>query len=153
MKTFRFSLQAVLTVRQREEHFALEQYAQALLTRQQALDHLAVEERELAAIRQDMRDLLQAGVAAGSILRSQVFCQSLASRRDLAAEALSNAERAVQSTLQSMLEARRRREVVESCRNKQRVRHTRQCHYQEDRHHDELASRRQPQILAWRSPH
>jgi flagellar export protein FliJ len=150
MKAFRFTLQALLTLRQREERFAMEHYAQAVLSRQQAHEQWADRHRELEAVRLQLQEQLQAGVVAAFAGQAQAFCHSLELRRESARALVVSAEQQVQSALQSMLETRRRREVVETCREKQRVRYARQCQYLEDRHHDEIASRRQPQVLAWR---
>jgi len=47
MKSFRFTLEAVRTLRQRQEQAAMEQYAQALLARQQAVAKLEALQHEL----------------------------------------------------------------------------------------------------------
>src|SRR6185436_18232796 len=51
MKKFQFKLQAVLTLRQREEQVALEGYSRALQSRQAAAERLAEIERDLSESR------------------------------------------------------------------------------------------------------
>ena len=64
MKAFRFTLEAVRTLRQRQEQEAQEQYAQALLARQQALNRLDAVQRELNAGFAELRAQLAKGCAA-----------------------------------------------------------------------------------------
>lgn len=148
MKIFRFTLQALLTLRLREERFATEQYAAAQLQRRQAADRVIARESELASAQKQVQQQLNSGLPAAQAVQGRAYCQSLEQRRDEAVAGLNQAERAVQACLQSMIEARRRREGVENCRDKQFKRHLRQCQQEEDRLLDELAGRRGLRSLA-----
>ena len=64
MKAFQFSLEAVRTLRLRQENDALDQYARSLLTRQQALDALESAREKIHAHWGEMRRQLARRCAA-----------------------------------------------------------------------------------------
>jgi flagellar export protein FliJ len=142
MKAFRFTLEAVRTLRQRQEHEALEQYVGALLERQRALNSLeAIEER----ISQDfarMRQLLGGRCGAGQAAQAHSYHRTLEKQRDDALAGLGLAERRVQAASRAMLAARQRREMVEVYRDKQRAAHQRLEWREEQKIQDEFAIRR-----------
>ena len=148
MKSFRFSLQAVLTLRQRQERFALEAYAAALLARHQAVARVKAVEQELAAAWSDLRRRQETGCPAAEMAQAMAFSQVLSRRRDEAVTALMAAERGVNLSLQNLLEARRQRETVDACHDKQRLAHQRNQTRQENRLLDDLAGRRFTPLLA-----
>jgi flagellar export protein FliJ len=149
MKSFHFTLDAVRTLRQRQEQSALEHYAQALLGRQQAVTKLEAAQRELDDAMQDLRGKLAAGCAAAQAAQALDYQRSLVRRRDEAAQALGVAERRVNATMQAMLAARRQREIVDKFFEKQKAGHTRAQARNEQKMLDDLASRRGNSILAW----
>src|ERR1700759_225841 len=106
MKEFHFTLDAVLTLRQRQEQKAMEQYAQALLVRQQALERLALVEHQLDGGYQELRAQLAKGCEATLISQAQDYHRSLTKRRDDCAAAVGVAERRVNAALQAMLSTR-----------------------------------------------
>ena len=125
MKSFHFTLEAVRTLRQRQEQNAMEQYAQALLARQQALDRVQAVERELSAGWQEMREHLARGCTASRAAQAHEYHRSLEKRREECALILSTAERRVNAVFQAMLRARQQREMVDKCYEKQKVYHQR----------------------------
>ncbi len=149
MKAFHFTLEAVRTLRQRQEQIAMEQYAQSLLARQQALDRLAAVQRELSACFQELRDKLAAGCAASIAAQAHDYHRALARRRDELSAALGLAERRVNAALQAMLGARQQREIVDKFFDKQKLRHSREVTREEQKFLDDLASRRGNSILAF----
>ncbi|MBC8001044.1 MAG: flagellar export protein FliJ [Opitutaceae bacterium] len=148
MKSFRFSLQAVLTLRQRHERFALEAHAAALLARHQALARLEAAELELSAAWSDLRRRRDTGCSAAEMTQAGEFSQALSRCRDTATAALAVAERGVNSSLQNLLEVRRQREIVDACHDKQKLAHQRELARQESRLLDDLAGRRFTPLLA-----
>jgi flagellar export protein FliJ len=150
MKRFRFTLQAILTLRQREEHQALERYAAALLSRRQAAEKLALLEDEMSHAAAALRVRLSEGSVAVELAHLQSHYETLERRHDQAREALAAAERLIRPAHEEMLEARRQREVVEGCQEKQRQRHDRELLRDEAKVHDELALRRFAPALVWR---
>jgi flagellar export protein FliJ len=142
MKAFRFTLEAVRTLRQRQEHQALEDYIRALLARQQALHLLeAIDERIWRDFAQ-MRQLLAGGCTAAQAAQAENYHRSLEQQRDDGVAALGLAERRVNETSQAMLVARRQREMVDVYREKQHALHQRLEWREEQKIMDEFAIRR-----------
>jgi flagellar export protein FliJ len=142
MKAFRFTLEAVRTIRQQKEQEAMEQYARALLSRQQVLDLLAAIEQRISRDFTRMRELLAGGCSAGQAAQAQSYHCSLEKHRDDCVAALGVAERRVQAAFQAMLAARQRREMVDVFRDKQHAAHSRLEWREEQKIQDEFALRR-----------
>ena len=142
MKAFRFTLEAVRTLRQRKEQEALEQYARTLLARQQVLDLLEATEQRINRDFARMRQLLAGGCSAGQASQAQSYHGSLEKHRDDCVAALGLAERRVQAAFQEMVAARQRREMVEVYRDKQRAAHSRLEWREEQKIQDEFGLRR-----------
>ena len=149
MKSFHFTLEAVRTLRQRQEQNAMELYAQALAFRQQALDRLEKAQEELNGAFRDLRTLLAKGCAASEAAHAGDYNKSLARRRDECTLALNTAERRVNAALQNMLGARQQRELVDKYFDKQKSRHQRDQARGEQKMLDDLAGRRGNSLLAW----
>ncbi|MGA2175606.1 MAG: flagellar export protein FliJ [Verrucomicrobiota bacterium] len=148
MKAFRFTLEAVRTVRQRQENDALELYARALLARQQVLDALEAVDGRINDDWSHIRQLLANGCSAAQAAQAHRFHRSLEKERDDCVAALGQAERRVQSASQAMLAARQQREIVETYREKQHLRHQRLEAREEQKLLDEFAVRRVTAIHA-----
>lgn len=149
MKPFHFTLEAVRTLRQRQEQNAMEQYAQTLLTRQQTLDRLDAIQRELNEGWQELRGQLARGCTASQAAQAHDYHRALAKRRDEAIVALGLAERRVNAALQKMLTARQQREIVDKCCENQKAAHLREQFRAEQKLLDDLAGRRSPSSLSW----
>jgi flagellar protein FliJ len=149
MKPFHFTLEAVRTLRQRQEQTAMEQYAQALLARQQTIDRLDAIQRELNAGWQELRSQLAKGCPASKAAQMQDYHRSLGKRRDEANLALGVAERRVNAALQTMLNARQQREIVDKSCEKQKARYVREQFRVEQKLLDDLAGRRSVSSLSW----
>jgi flagellar export protein FliJ len=149
MKAFHFTLEAVRTLRQRQEQATMEQYAQALLVRQQALDRLAAAQNELTVCAENLRAKLIAGCTASDAAQANEYHRSLARRRDECGAQLGLAERRVNAALQAMLGARQQREIVDKYFDKQKSRHQREVLREEQKLLDDLAGRRGNSILTW----
>ncbi len=149
MRRFRSTLQAVLTLRQRQEHLAMERYSHVLLARQRATETLALADRERVQAAAALGTRLKAGMPAAHAVMEQAHYRSLETRRQGAQQALVVAENAVAPALKGMLDARRKREVVEKCIERQRERHAHDEEVQERKMLDELASRRMPLVRSW----
>ena|SRR2546425_7944684 len=151
MKRFRFSLEAVLTVRQRAEREALASYAESLLARERALERLAVLHHELSATWTHLRQELAAGCAAGRLDQLRHYCRGLEEELTRREEAVGHAERAVNHALRKMLSARQQREVVDKFRDQQRAQYDRKLTRENQKFLDELASQRAAAALARRT--
>ncbi len=150
MKRFRFTLQALLVLRQRHEQQAMEAYAATLLARRQAAERLARIEEEMASAAKSLRSRISGTTLAGDLAQLQGHYRALDGRRAEAACALEAAEQTLRPALQRMIEARRQREVVDDCRDKQSARHEKERLRQEDKLQDEFALRRFAPALVWR---
>jgi flagellar FliJ protein len=150
MKAFRFTLEAVRTLRQRQEQEALETYARALLARQQALDLLADMDHRIGRDYAQMRQLLAGRCTAAQAAQAQNFHSSLEKKRDDCVTALGQAERRVNAASQAMLAARQQREMVDVYREKQQAVHQRLELREEQKILDEFAIRR---VTALHSAH
>jgi flagellar export protein FliJ len=142
MKAFRFTLEAVRTLRQRQEQEALETYARALLARQQVLDLLADMDQHIVRDFVQMRQLLAGRCTAARAAQAQNFHASLEKKRDDCVAALGQAERRVNAASQAMLAARQQREMVDVYREKQHAVHQRLGLREEQKILDEFAIRR-----------
>lgn len=142
MKTFRFTLEAVRTIRQRQENDALENYARALLARQQTLEKLETARERIQEHFAQMRQWLSEGGAAAQAAQAQSWHRSLEKMRDECVAALGLAERRVNAASQAMLAARQQREIVDIYREKQQAVHQRSLLREEQKVLDEFAMRR-----------
>jgi flagellar export protein FliJ len=149
MKPFHFTLEAVRTLRQRQEQAAMEQYAAALVVRQQSLDRLDAVQRELNAAWQELRVRITAGCAASQLAQANEYHGVLGKRRDECITSLGLAERRVNAAMQAMLAARRQREIVDKSCEKQKTRHQREQFREEQKILDDLAGRRNAFSLYW----
>jgi len=142
MRAFRFTLEAVRTVRQRQETEAQEHYARALLARQKALDLLESFHQRIAEDFAQMRRLLAGGCSAGQAAQAQTYHRSLEKLRDNCAAELERAECRVKADSQAMLAARQQREIVDIYCEKQHAVYQRAEWREEQKNQDELAGRR-----------
>jgi flagellar export protein FliJ len=149
MKRFRFSLKAVLTLRQRQERLALETYSQTLTRRHEAQGRLTSVERDLENAWTELREYQQGDASAYELAAASNFCEFQDERRLQAVEALRDAQKAVDAAWKQLVFARQRREAVEKYRQRQHAvhRHTAQC--EDQKLLDELAQRRAGIIGAW----
>lgn len=142
MKRFRFTLQALLVVRQREENAALERYAATLAAQRRAAEALESAEGTLATAAAHLRARLGGGLVAAELAQQQNHLRTLEWLRSRADTAHVAAGQAVEPALRDMLQARRQREVVDEFRRRQEQRHQREVFREENRFQDEVALRR-----------
>jgi flagellar export protein FliJ len=142
MKAFRFTLEAVRTLRQRQEHDAQEAYARALLARQQVLELLDAMDQRIARDFAQMRRLLAGRCTAAQAAQAQNYHSSLEKKREDCLAALGQAERRVNAACQAMRAACQRREMVDVYREKQFAVHQRLGLREEQKILDEFAIRR-----------
>jgi flagellar export protein FliJ len=146
MKAFRFSLEAVRTLRQRQENEALEQYARALLARQQVLDTLDSLNEQITRHWAELRRLLSAACGGAQAAQAHSYHHLLEQRRDECVAALGQAERRVNAASHAMLAARQQREMVDVYCAKQQAHHQHLETREEQKTTDEFASRRATSI-------
>jgi flagellar export protein FliJ len=149
MKAFRFTLEAVQTLRHRQEQQALENYARALLARHQALEQLDAIRERIHRNQQELSQLLTAGCAAARAAQASQYQRSLEKTLAERATTLALADRRAGAALQAMLLARQQLQTVENYRDKQLARHRREETREDQKLLDDLASRRARSIFAW----
>lgn len=141
MKRFRFSLQALFTVRQRQEQQTLEVYARALAAQQQAADRLCKTERECEQVWQLSRQRRASAAPAAHLAQMEDYCHVMEEFRKRCAEALRQARQATSAALKKFLAARQAREAVDKFRTRQRERHDHEARREEQKMIDEGAQR------------
>ena len=149
MKAFHFTLESVLTLRQRQDQEATGKYAQSLLAQQQVLARLETAERELSNCWRELRAQLMTGCTASQAAQGQAYHRSLEKRREECAVQLRVEERRVNAALRAMLAARQQREVVDKFFDKQKKRHDYGCLQEERKLMDEFAPRRAASRMSW----
>ena len=150
MKKFRFTLQALLTVRQQAEQTALENYSRALSARQEARDRLVQAEREMNEAFNELNAELNEGASAARASLSRAWCQVLEQRQTHATRALQDAEAALQEAQRKMFASRQDREAVEQYQDNQRRRYDRELLREEQKIIDDLVNSRLVPAVSWK---
>ncbi|HET7625346.1 MAG TPA: flagellar export protein FliJ [Verrucomicrobiae bacterium] len=148
MKAFRFTLESVLTLRQRQEQVAMSHYAQSLLAHQQASARLEAAQRDLDAGQQELRGRIAGGFAAAQAAQAQDYILLLEKKRQKCAAELSVAEKRKNFAMQTMLAARQQREVVDKFFERQKKRYDYERAREEQKTLDSLPQRR-VSVLSW----
>jgi flagellar export protein FliJ len=152
MKRFRFTLQALLTVRQRTEQQALEEYAAVLLELRKTADQVKALHREHADWRRYWHDQVTQPQAAAELVRWQDCGRQIAARLQRAEAVHRSAQAQCRSALEKMLLARRDREAVETHWQRQRELFKRELGRLEQRDLDEIAQRCEPLVTSCARP-
>jgi flagellar export protein FliJ len=121
MKRFSYGLQAVLTLRDREEQRCLERYGMALAACQRAGEELAAVVRLEAETRAHWAEQVRSVCTAGELVRWELCHRKLLERRKAAQTALNQAESNAAKALEQVLHARREHESVQQHRRRQRA--------------------------------
>jgi flagellar export protein FliJ len=146
MKEYRFTLQALLTLRIRQEQAAQEVYAQALAVRHQALLRLQEAQHECQGAQSLSRERTAAGAPAAQLAQIGEYCRAMNERRERCAETLDQAQRVAAQRLEKLIAVRRAREVVDKFQKRQREKYDRELTREEQKLLDELATQRVPSI-------
>jgi flagellar export protein FliJ len=141
MKPFKFSLQALLVLREQQEQTALQEYGKALLARERAMSAVRSAQEELLQAWGQFHERLGGKCAAAELAKMQQWCQSLERRvQELEYAARAARNQAKQAFFQ-LLAARQARAVLEKLSAKQKERHERARKKKEQKALDELANR------------
>jgi flagellar export protein FliJ len=142
MKPFKFTLEPLRTVRQRQERQAMEAYAMALFERARALKQVQFAERLLAGAQVDWQRSAAEGCPAVEMSRHALHCHDLAGKC-LEQHSLFNvAEQTACTRLKEMLLARQQCQAVDKFLVRQRLAYNRELSRQDQKFIDELAQRR-----------
>ncbi len=146
MKGYRFTLQALLTLRARQEQAAQEIYAQALAVRHQAVIRLQEAQHECQAAQLLSRERTATGAPAAQLAQIGEYCRAMDERRERCTETLDQAQLVATQRLEKLIAARRAREVVDKFQKRQREKYDRELTREEQKLLDELATQRAPLI-------
>ena len=144
MKTFRFRLHAVLTLREEAEQQALNAYAQRLRETRTALQNLQAADDAVASEEELVRTRLQEGVTAYLIEELRAYGIVLKERRETARKELVSAQQQAEAARQNVLKASRDRKALEKLRSRQRLAHAHFWARAEQKELDEIAGRSSP---------
>jgi flagellar export protein FliJ len=141
MKAFKFTLEAVRTLRTRQEKNALEQYGKAVQTREQATRLLWKVRGELEQIFEERRGRTD-GTAAADLAQFDKWSGEVANREKECLQTVQLASQRVETVWQDLLLARKEVEIVEKYLNQQRELYDRSLDREEQKSLDEMAGRR-----------
>lgn len=141
MRAFRYSLQALLSLREGREREALELYGEALAERKASLARLEELRRAEQETWSGWKEQITKGCTAGAMLQWQACCQKMDELRAGAEVAVDRSSRAAEASLQEMLHARRDREAVAGHRDRQRAAYDKEAGRSQQDELDDLAQR------------
>jgi flagellar export protein FliJ len=150
MKRFRFSLQAVQTIRQRQERLALQHYTDSANARRAAEEQLRVARNDVSAAWAASREqLTSTTLSADAIAQMRNFCRLREERERQCEAQLREAAKLLEAAWKKLVTARQRREAVEKFYQRQRRRYDRDCERESEKTLDEIAHRRPLAMPAW----
>ena len=150
MKPFRFTLEPLRVVRERQEREAMERYGQSLMEVNRCKRALADIDQELLWLQEECKRYLLKGAVSAHIVQQQLYGTHLEACRKKALEAIEASEEKAKVAMQAMLQARQEREIVDKFREKQRIIYDRSITVEEQKLLDELAGRRTDLALSWK---
>ncbi|MEO8427912.1 MAG: flagellar FliJ family protein [Verrucomicrobiota bacterium] len=142
MKPFRFSLQAVRTLRQRQEQMALERFSAAVQIREKSVDRLNSVTQQLNAGWSELKARLPQGATAFQIAQIRAYCDSVTARKKECEVYVNAAHRAVNVAWKNLLSAKQQLEVVVKYYENQKRRFGRELDREEQKTLDDMANRR-----------
>jgi flagellar export protein FliJ len=142
VKPFHFSLQAVWTLRQRQEQVTLDRFTAAVQNRENAVDRLNSVTQQLHAGWSELKARLPQGATALQIAQIQRYCDSVTARKKECEVYVSAAHRALDVAWQNLLSAKQQLEVVVKYYENQKRRYGRELDREEQKALDDMANRR-----------
>ncbi len=139
MQSFRFTLQAVRTLRLRQEQAALAHYLRAVQTHERDRDELRRIQCELEAAWVRLRQGLPAGLSARQLSQLHAYSWTVEERRRAGEAAGQLSLQLMSQAAQSLRLARQQREVVDKYYDKQKRSHDRRLQLAEQKLMDDLA--------------
>lgn len=157
MRPFTFSLQAVRTMRQRQEQLALAAFGDAVRARQAAVDEQQRAERRLAAAFDQLTARQREGAPLYHLNQLRGHNQVLEQRLADCRAGCARAQDAANAAWDALQDIRQALELVDKLHLRQRDQYERELRAEEQKQLDEMSSRRwllsaaatQPATLAW----
>ncbi len=141
MKPFRFRLQSLLSLREREERKALEAFAASLREAELAESRLRATQARINDHWNAAAETLRAGCAPAELQSWQSFGQILVREESRCRAAAVAASESASQARRGLMAARQRREVVESLKTRHRETHERESLHEEQTLLDDIAQR------------
>jgi flagellar export protein FliJ len=141
MKPFKFTLEAVRTVREREEQHALHDYVATLRALAEAKQRVEAINDEISRVWSELRQSLQAGSRAAELARIQDYGEMLIRRKRTLDDELKAARVKANRSFTRYLAAHQACTVVEKCYENQHGQHDRDRRKHEQKTLDDLAQR------------
>jgi flagellar export protein FliJ len=139
MKSFRFPLESLRTLRKQKERAAQQRYARSLFACKTAAAQLEKAARELEAGRDLLMRELTRGVPAAKIMNLRTWCMALEIHQHERRAAFNETRRIADLAFQEMAAAMRDREGLDRFYNRARRVHTQEVLREEQKNFDELA--------------
>jgi flagellar export protein FliJ len=151
MKKFHSSLQAVLTVRQRQEQTALEHFSRAVTARQLATGRLNEAKRECQAAWALSRERTAAGAPAAHLAQLHDYCHDMEKLEKECAQIVAAAQVVVDQKWEKLVMARQAREAVDKFLERQRERYDRELQGEEQKMFDDISHQRTFASTNWKA--
>ncbi len=133
-----------MTLREREEQNALQDYSRSLRAVEDARHKLELVQDELDHARSEMSKKLAANPPAGQLAQMQEYCQTIEKRERECDYAVNVAQNKSQQCFLKLVGARQARSVVEKAQEQQKQRYDQERRKQEQKQIDEMAGREKP---------
>jgi len=140
MKRFQFTLQALRTLRERQEQLSLQTYAKALQTWESARGKVAELQKELEAGWEEFRRQATGTCTASDMARMRAYCHALEQRKQVLEHAVKVARNKADHAFSSLLAARQARAVVDKFHEHQSCAHRRERQRHDQRALDEMVN-------------
>ncbi|MCF7707898.1 MAG: flagellar export protein FliJ [Verrucomicrobia bacterium] len=148
MKLFRFTLNAVQTLRCRRESVALEEYAAAIRRQREAFDEMSAAQQRLDEGWTMRERYLHEGAAGADVKRNEDYCAAMELEFRQAELKLRQSEQRTAEKWTQLVKARQDRESIEKLYERHRLRYEAECKREEQRFLDEIANRRLPEYAS-----
>ncbi len=138
MKPFKFSLQALYTVRLKEEQEHMEKYAQSVSKYMEAMRLLKQAENEMDACDGRLKSFHKRGGMSDELKYIQQLKESAAQKCRQRFDEVKLAQQLMEDALSKWLSAKKAKEVVEKFKQRQKSRYELDCRREEQKLLDEM---------------
>lgn len=142
MKPFKYSLQAVRTLREQQEQTALHDYGRSLRATEQAAEKLASAQQALEAVWAELKSRFAHHGTAEDLARLQAYSQTVEKRRAECERAVQIANQKVRESFVKLVAARQAAAVLDKHFANQKRHHQHEQRRHEQKILDDLAGRR-----------
>jgi flagellar export protein FliJ len=154
MKAFKFTLQALLTLREQQEQKALQEYGRMLNAQERAVSDLESAREQLEEAREKFQNRLLAGCCANELWQLQTWCDSIERRVVEIGHIAQAARNNARIAFSRLLSARHATGIMHKLMEEQQRRHRREQRRHDQKVLDDLANRRNMMMMItqWKNP-